>query len=110
MFPPVGESILARAFPHLPEPLCRDPRDVDQPLLPPTTRPGSHHSDPSVVGGTSGREGGTSNNQGGVDSQQQGGAKPKVLSFSKPRKGHFSYRRKKPDVSAISKLINDSLR
>ena len=90
----VGEAALAEAFPHLPDPLCRDPNDVDQPLNP--TPPASHHLDPSVPG---------------VDrnSNQQGGARRRVLSFSKPRKGNFSYQRKRPDVSAIAKLIQDNL-
>ena len=76
----VGESILAEAFPHLPDPLCRDPNDVNQPLVPP-----SNNSNP------------------------QGGAQRKVLSFSNPKRGNFSYRRKKPDISAIAKLIKDNL-
>ena len=87
-----GESILADAFPHLPDPICRDPRDVNQPLV---------NSDSSAI----------NNNQGGAmgnSSNNQGGAKQKAHSFSKPGKGNFSYRRRRPDVNAL-KLILSSL-
>ena len=85
---PVGETILAEAFPQLPDPICRDPADVSQPSVP--AEPAS--SAPQA------------------DSNRQGGARKRVLSFSKPTKGNFSYRRRKPDVSAIAKLIKNSLR
>ena len=78
-----GQSILADAFPHLPDALSRDPNDVDQPLVPPPP--------PSNV------QGGVSNNQGGVNR--------KVLSFSKPKKGNFSYQRRRPDVNALKQLL-----
>ena len=92
---PVGESIIADAFPHLPDPLSRDPRDIDQPLVP--DRHGPHLGDQSVVGGASA----SSNNP-------QGGArKERIPSFSKPKKGNFSYRRKRPDVSALRKILAD---
>ena len=42
-----------------------------------------------------------SNNQ----TQQQGGAK-KTLSFSKPKPGNFSYRRRRPDVNALKEILN----
>ena len=36
----------------------------------------------------------------------QGGVrKPKVLSFSNPQRGNFSYRRRRPDVSALRKIL-----
>ena len=104
---------LAEAFPHLPDPLSRDPNDVDQPLLPsrPSGRePAGNQADvtpqPSVPSRPPGREptGSQSNN----NPQRQGGARPRTLSFSKPKKGNFSYRRR-PDVSAIQQLIRDSL-
>ena len=79
----VGESILAEAFPHLPDPLSRDPNDIDQPLVPPNP---------------------SSNNQGGVENSQEG-VRKRVLSFSKPTKGHFSYRRRRPDVNALKQLL-----
>ena len=86
---PVGETILAEAFPHLPEPICRDPRDVQQPLVP--QRP-------------------PSDNQGGVD-RDQGGAnrnvRDRVLSFSNPKKGNFSYRRRRPDINALKQLLSN---
>ena len=75
---PVGETILAEAFPQLPDPLSRDPSDVNQPLVP--TVPNSN---------------------------PQGGAGKKVSFFSNPKKGNFSYRRKRPDISAINQLIMD---
>ena len=85
---PVGETILADAFPHLPDPLSRDPADVDQPLAPTNPNP----QQPAEL----------------PNSNPQGGAKKsKVLSFSNPKKGNFSYRRKRPDVSAINQLILD---
>ena len=90
----VGESIISDAFPHIPDPLGRDPNDVDQPLVP--TPIDSHQSDPSVPGGSN-------------DSNPQGGVRKRVLSFSKPKKGHFSYRRRKPDISAIAELIKSNL-
>ena len=87
----VGESIIADAFPHIPDPIGRDPNDVDQPLLPP---PQAHTQPPLSV----------------TNSNPQGGAGKKSHTFSKPTKGNFSYRRRKPDVSAISELIRNSLR
>ena len=80
---PVGEQTLADAYPHLPCPLSRDPRDTDQPLLPPS-RPNPAPANDNVHGGV---------------------RKPKVLSFSNPQKGNFSYRRRRPDVSALRKIL-----
>ena len=82
---PVGEQIIADAFPHLPCPLSRDPRDKDQPLVPPTPLETNSNGD---------------NDQGGVRRQR-------VLSFSKPQKGHFSYRRRRPDVSFLRRIISE---
>ena len=88
---PVGEQIIADAFPHLPDPLSRDPNNVNQPLVPP--RP-------------IGREPAGPNNQ--TDSRRQGGAvRQRVLSFSNPQKGNFSYRRRKPDVSALRAILSN---
>ena len=89
----VGEAALAEAFPHLPDPLCRDPNDVDQPLR------------PSLPSG--GREPAGPGNR--EDPQRQGGVRPRTLSFSKPKKGNFSYRRRRPDVSAIQQLVLKNL-
>ena len=36
----------------------------------------------------------------------QGGAKRKTLSFSKPKPGNFSYRRRKPDISALRQILS----
>ena len=58
--------------------------------------PGPRHLDPSVLG-----EASRSNEQGGAPSSKG----TRVHSFSNPKKGHFSYRRKRPDVSAINELI-----
>ena len=80
-----GQSIIAEAFPHLPDPLSRDPNDVSQPLV------------PSNV---------PSNDQGGAETVQ-GGANKRVLSFSKPKKGNFSYRRRRPDVNALRHILNN---
>ena len=80
-----GQSIIAEAFPHLPDPLCRDPNNVDQPLVPPTA---------------------STNNQGGV-AERQGGAQRRVHSFSKPKQGNFSYRRRRPDVNALKQLLSN---
>ena len=89
----VGEAALADAFPHLPHPICRDPNDVDQPLAPSLPSRGREPAGPGQQ----------------EDAQRQGGARPRVLSFSNPKRGNFSYRRRKPDVSAIAKLIQDNL-
>ena len=84
---PVGEQILSDAFPHLPDPLSRDPRDVDQPLV-----PANEPTNPSPQN----------------DSQRQGGAgRQRVLSFSKPKKGNFSFRRRRPDVNALRAILTD---
>ena len=80
-----GQSILAEAFPHLPDPLSRDPNDVDQPLLPPAA---------------------PTNNQGGVPNRQ-GGVRKRVLSFSNPQKGNFSFRRRRPDISALKQILSN---
>ena len=77
----VQENILAEAFPHLPDPMSRDPNDLQQPTLGPFAAPSS-----------SGRS-------------NQGGAKTRVHSFSNPQKGNFSYRRRRPDVSALNELL-----
>ena len=82
----VGEQTLADAFPHLPDPLSRDPRDVDQPLVPPAAP-----TPPPTDGGN------------------QGGVRRRVLSFSRPQKGNFSYRRRRPDVSALRAFLNEHL-
>ena len=37
---------------------------------------------------------------------QQGGAKKKALSFSKPKPGNFSYRRRRPDINALRNILN----
>ena len=87
---PVGQQMLADAFPHLPDPLSRDPRDVDQPLAPP--REPTNPNPPQ-------------------DSQRHGGAaRQKVLSFSNPRKGNFSYRRRRPDINALKEILADVVR
>ena len=83
---PVGEEILANAFPHLPDPLSRDPRDTDQPLVPPSANP-----DQGVT---------TNDNQGGAP-------RPRVQFFSKPKRGNFSYCRRRPDVSALRKILSE---
>ena len=83
---PVGEQALAEAFPHLPDNLSRDPNDVDQPLV--AARP------------TEGRR--------AEDAPPQGGArKERVLSFSNPKRGNFSYRRRRPDVSALRQILSE---
>ena len=83
----VGEQIIADAFPHLPDPLSRDPRDVNQPLAPP--REPTEQNAP----------------------QRQGGAgRQKVLSFSNPKKGNFSYRRRRPDINALKAILADVVR
>ena len=38
--------------------------------------------------------------------QKQGGAREKTLSFSKPKPGNFSYRRRRPDVNALRDILN----
>ena len=81
----VGEQALADAFPHLPDELSRDPNDVEQPLVP------ARAANPTVE-----------------DNNPQGGArKGKVLSFSKPKRGNFSYRRRKPDVSYLKQILSE---
>ena len=42
----------------------------------------------------------TENNQ-----PQQEGAKKKTLSFSKPKPGNFSYRRRRPDINALREIL-----
>ena len=37
---------------------------------------------------------------------RQGGAKTKTSSFSKPKPGNFSYRRRKPDISALRHILS----
>ena len=75
-------------------------------------RPRPRLTDPSVAGGPNGRRApaadvpGPSNgtpNQGGVPSRRR------VLSFSNPKPGDFSFRRRKPDVSAVQTLIQNHL-
>ena len=83
---PPGEQILSEAFPHLPDPISRDPRDTDQPLVPPS----SSNSNPVA-----------NDNQGGVPK------KKKTLSFSNPKRGHFSYRRPRPDISALRRILSE---
>ena len=82
----VQENILADAFPYLPDPMSRDPRDLDQPVVAPPAAPS-----------TSSRPSNSASNQ--------GGAKGRVLSFSNPKKGNFSYRRRRPDVSALNEML-----
>ena len=90
----VGEQIISDAFPHLPDPLSRDPRDVEQPLAP----PGPCHLDPSVLGEANPQQ----------NSQRQGGAgRQRILSFSNPKKGNFSYRRRRPDINALKAILAD---
>ena len=36
---------------------------------------------------------------------EQGGVRKKTLSFSKPKPGHFSYRRRRPDVNALKNIL-----
>ena len=38
---------------------------------------------------------------------QGGVGKRKVLSFSNPQRGNFSYRRRRPDVSALRKILSE---
>ena len=83
---PPGEQILADAFTHLPDPLNRDPRDLDQPLVP-SAPSNSNPSEGSV--------------QGGVPRNKR------TLSFSNPKKGHFSYRRRRPDVNFLRQVISE---
>ena len=39
-----------------------------------------------------------------TQTQQQGGVK-KTLSFSNPKPGNFSYRRRRPDINALRKIL-----
>ena len=88
----VQEAILAEAFPYLPDPICRDPKDVGQPLVP--NNPGPSTSAPTQGGATS--------------APSQGGAnRRRVLSFSNPKQGNFSYRRRRPDVSALQAILKN---
>ena len=81
----IQENILAEAFPHLPDPMARDPRDNQQPVVAPSSsRP---IADPNAA-------------------SNQGGVSRKVLSFSKPKRGNFSYQRKRPDVSFINAYLS----
>ena len=66
----------------------------------PTAAPGPRHLDPSVLS-----EASSGNEHGGASSSKG----KRVLSFSNPQKGHFSYRRKRPDVSALNELIRAHL-
>ena len=86
---PVAEAIIADAFPHLPEPICRDPRDFQQPLLP--QRPSSDN------------QGGAVNDQGGANH----GVRNRTYSFSNPKPGNFSFRRRRPDVNALKLILQD---
>ena len=79
------ESILADAFPHLPDPMSRDPKDVNQPVVAPS----------ADIPGPSNR------------ASNQGGVKQRVLSFSNPKRGNFSYRRRRPDISALNTLLRN---
>ena len=87
---PIGEQILSEAFPHLPDPISRDPRDITQPLVPPQPTTNSE----------------TATTDGNQTNQRQGGAK-RVLSFSNPQRGNFSYRRRRPDVSFLRKVVSE---
>ena len=81
---PVTEQTLSNAFPHLPDSLSRDPRDLDQPLVPdPPPAPPQNNG------------------------QGQGGARRRVLSFSRPKKGNFSYQRPKPDVNFLQNILSE---
>ena len=89
---PVGEQVLADAFPHLPDPLSRDPRDIDQPLVPPPPpQPAPLPPQPAPSG----------------DNIQGGARRNKVLSFSKPQRGNFSYRRRRPDINFLNNLLSE---
>ena len=88
---PVGEQILADAFPHLPDPLSRDPRDVSQPSIP--ARPVGRRAEDA--------------NPSSANNPQGGARKSKVLSFSNPKRGNFSYRRPRPDISALRRILNE---
>ena len=83
---PPGEQILADAFTHLPDPLNRDPRDLDQPLVP-SAPSNSNPSEGSVQGGAN--------------------KKKKTLSFSNPKSGHFSYRRPRPDINFLKQVLSE---
>ena len=81
----VQNEILSQAFPHLPDPICRasaaDPH------------PGT---DQSVAGGSAGNRNSQLPNRGGAR---------KTPSFSNPKPGHFSYRRRRPDINALQNLL-----
>ena len=81
----VGEQVLAEAFPHLPDPLSRDPRDLDQPLVPNPPAP-----QPLASG-----------------SNHRGGVPKRTLSFSKPKRGNFSYQRRRPDVNFLQQILSE---
>ena len=40
------------------------------------------------------------------DRPQQGGARRKTFSFSNPKPGNFSYRRRRPDINALREILN----
>ena len=76
-----------------------DPRDMDQSMVPPSP-PHPHRVAPT--------DSNSSTNQQTDSSDRQGGARrPRVLSFSNPQKGNFSFRRRRPDVSALKKILSE---
>ena len=94
----VGQEIIRDAFPHIPGPLSRDPTDVNQPLVPPSANPAC----PGPQATAAARGGSADNNQGGAQRK-----KSKVLSFSNPQRGNFSYRRRRPDINALKAILNE---
>ena len=84
----VQSEILSRVFPHLPDPICRSSASDPQPR--------THLTDPSDTGGFTEPVNNCPQNQGGA---------PKTHSFSRPTNGHFSFRRRRPDVNALNQIL-----
>ena len=82
-----GEQALMDAFPHLPDNLSRDPRDRDQPLVPPSSSSSQSEADST--------------------DNRHGGAPKRVLSFSNPKPGHFSFQRRRPDINFLQQILSD---
>ena len=113
--------------PRSPSPVDSQPSNQDVAPPPPPASPPPIIRDPQFPDGTpddtnlaidptpprdwptwvTGRQTSDSNQRQNSDSQtqQQGGVK-RTLSFSKPKPGNFSYRRRRPDINALKQILN----
>ena len=102
LFPPASPPAVIRD-PQFPDGTPDDPNLASDPT-PPRDWPNWISSRPSHSQEARARQLVNDSNSNSNDNDQ-GGVRKRTLSFSKPKPGHFSYRRRRPDINALKNIL-----